>query len=200
MKKIRFILPAIVLLVSLLTVSAQAAELIINGSFETPVIGSGTWSTYTSITGWTSTNSIEVRNNVAGSAFDGNNYVELDVYSNSSISQTVITNVGTNYTLTYYYAARPNSKGASSNGISLYINGVDKGTVGQNTNTNWAGISVGFLGTGSDKIEFRAEGTSDSYGTSLDNVSLRAVPVPAAIWLLGSGLFGLIGMKRKFRV
>jgi hypothetical protein len=38
---------------------------------------------------------------------------------------------------------------------------------------------------------------ADSF--KLDNVSLSAVPIPAAAWLLGSGLIGLIGIRRRFR-
>jgi hypothetical protein len=30
-----------------------------------------------------------------------------------------------------------------------------------------------------------------------DDVSLTAVPVPAAVWLFGSGLIGLIGIARR---
>ena len=33
----------------------------------------------------------------------------------------------------------------------------------------------------------------------LDDVSVLAVPIPGAIWLLGSGLIGLIGIRRKFK-
>jgi hypothetical protein len=31
----------------------------------------------------------------------------------------------------------------------------------------------------------------------IDAVEARAVPVPAAAWLLGSGLLGLVGLRRK---
>jgi len=30
-------------------------------------------------------------------------------------------------------------------------------------------------------------------------VSLSPVPVPSAVWLLGSGLIGFLGFRRKFR-
>lgn len=33
----------------------------------------------------------------------------------------------------------------------------------------------------------------------LDGVSIAAVPIPAAIWLFGSGLFGLVGIARRHR-
>jgi hypothetical protein len=31
----------------------------------------------------------------------------------------------------------------------------------------------------------------------VNNISLAAVPVPTAVWLFGSGLLGLAGMRRK---
>ena len=42
------------------------------------------------------------------------------------------------------------------------------------------------------------QGSPGSYGYDLQFRTYSAVPVPAAIWLLGSGLFGLIGIRRKF--
>ncbi|MEN6375595.1 MAG: VPLPA-CTERM sorting domain-containing protein [Smithella sp.] len=42
----------------------------------------------------------------------------------------------------------------------------------------------------------------DDVGAILDNVSVSAssstVPIPAAAWLLGSGLLGLVGLRKKF--
>jgi hypothetical protein len=31
----------------------------------------------------------------------------------------------------------------------------------------------------------------------MDDVSLTAVPVPAAVWLFGSGILGLVGVARR---
>ncbi len=31
----------------------------------------------------------------------------------------------------------------------------------------------------------------------VDNITLNSVPIPGAIWLLGSGLLGLLGIRRK---
>ena len=48
-------------------------------------------------------------------------------------------------------------------------------------------------------IHIRGEfiGANDTEG--IDNVSLQAVPLPGAVWLLGSGLIAFIGMRNKLR-
>ena len=47
------------------------------------------------------------------------------------------------------------------------------------------------------------QGTLAGGGVYFDNITMSvsntAVPVPAAVWLLGSGLMGLIGVRRKMR-
>ena len=39
----------------------------------------------------------------------------------------------------------------------------------------------------------------DPIGVFMENGSVNVVPVPAAIWLFGSGLIGLAGVRRKFK-
>ena len=33
----------------------------------------------------------------------------------------------------------------------------------------------------------------------MDDVTYNSVPIPSAVWLLGSGLIGLVGVRRRFR-
>ena len=41
--------------------------------------------------------------------------------------------------------------------------------------------------------------SGDNIGAILDNVQVSSVPIPAAIWLLGSGFIGLIGIRKNIR-
>ena len=36
-------------------------------------------------------------------------------------------------------------------------------------------------------------------GDTADSATLNVVPIPAAVWLLGGGLIGLIGLRRRFK-
>jgi hypothetical protein len=40
---------------------------------------------------------------------------------------------------------------------------------------------------------------NDPWFTYLDDISVNPVPIPGAVWLLGSGLVGLAGLRRKFK-
>ncbi len=183
-----------------LLASAGPVNLLINGSFEDTSaqagiqgIASGTWQNFLSLPGWTSNaNGIEVRHNVSGTAQDGNNFVELDTTRNSVAMQSLSTIAGAMYDLSFYFAARPGTGGMASdtNNISVFWNGVELGLItGVSANKhNWLRYNFSVLGTGgNDSLEFRAAGTSDSYGGSLDNVSL-AVPEPGSIALVLGGL------------
>lgn len=162
---------------------AQAApiNLISNGSFESVSQANGSWSLYSTLSGWTvGPQKVEVRNNVAGSAFAGLNFVELDTDRNSWISQSFTTIVGQTYHLSFMWANRPDQLGTNSNGISWKVAALE-GVVGKNTITAWTRFDQDFVATStSTTLRLGASGSSDGMGTSLDAVSVTHLPPAAA--------------------
>lgn len=75
------------------------------------------------------------------------------------------------------------------------------GTVNNSLGGGWQSISYTLLGHGGvEALSFKAIGTSDSLGTSLDKVSLTsAVPEPEtyAMLLAGLALLGFTARRRK---
>ena len=66
-----------------------------------------------------------------------------------------------------------------------------------------AGVTdIDFFARGVGQVAFAgiAASTGSSDGTGYELVGTTVVPVPAAIWLFGSGLIGLIGVARRKKV
>jgi hypothetical protein len=185
---------------------AQAStNLVQNGSFESNVIASGTWATFNNLVGWTGGPTIELRNNVAGTAQDGKNFVELDTNRNSSMFQDIF---GTGLVnLSFFYSARP-GVAANSNGLSVqfgsFTDTVLKKVAGGPVH-NWMQYTLNNFQlnvSGITRLTFAAIGRSDGLGGSLDNVSVTAVsPVPEAetyaMLLAGLGLLGVASRRRR---
>jgi hypothetical protein len=87
---------------------------------------------------------------------------------------------------------------ASNTNGSLTLTGSDQFILGLNIGGNWlADTSVVSIGANAYQVSF------DNAGT-LVQVDVRIVappvPVPAAVWLFGSGLLGLVGIARRKKV
>ena len=67
---------------------------------------------------------------------------------------------------------------------------------GYTTWDNWLTVSVETANVA--KLVFSATG-NDGFWPSIDNMVINEVPVPAALWLFGSGLLGLFGLNAPYR-
>ena len=186
------------------TSGAYAQNIVVDGGFESQSQAAGTWNVYSSLLGWNTAAGagVEVRNQVAGNAFEGNNYIELDSYYNSAIAQTLATTTaGGVYTLSFEYSAR-GGVSLASNPVQVFWNGTLLDTVsldGSNQSGNvWYGYSYAVQALGNDVLKFAASGTNDSLGGSLDAVTVSAVPEPSTYALMAAGLV-LIGFSRRRR-
>ena len=208
---------------ALLATSAYG-NILVNGSFETPIIPVGTFSSFgvgsTGITGWTVTGtsgSIALVNDqfvccgINYNAADGHQSVDLtgtdDNGGSKGVSQTVILVPGV-YMLTYAVGNYSDPNGGGSpfpSTIEVYLDNVLAQTSTNTNNTtgqvNWENFSLIF-GTpgGPVSIELRGQGTpsADNY-TGLDGVNLDASPIPepASFFAFGGGLLAIAAKLRK---
>lgn len=116
-------------------------------------------------------------------------------------SETIGVTPGTNYTLTGWAAA---ASGMNAPILQFFANGSQIGsdfTLGLNTGV-WQQFTAAFNSGAATSINLSfvdANPTPTSAGNdfTVDDISVSAVPLPAAGWLFGSGLLGLIGLSRR---
>ena len=174
--------------------SASAQNLLINGSFEEPAFGADSVNNPTTMPGWTSTPApFEVWNQFQGPGADGNQYLELDVSTCTTISQTIATSATQNYLVSLAFGARD---GVTDNRIEVLWNGALIGTASadgssQSGNIVWTRYGFRALGAaGSSTLAIRNVDTCDGLGSMLDDVSVVEVAPPVSVPTFG--LFGTI--------
>jgi hypothetical protein len=165
--------------------SAATTSLIVNGSFEDPVVPS--WDVFDSIPGWTTSAGcgIEIQHNAAGTALEGAQLVELDssdllgtgCSSLSAMYQDVPTAAGMKYELRFAHSPRP---GIHDNRIEVSWEGAALAVVngnGQfNGDTVWQYYSYVVTATGSpSRLAFADRGVQDTLGGYIDDVTLVAL-------------------------
>lgn len=204
--------------------TASAATLLMNGSFEeaptirgqrggdfTQLSQSGrSWDIFDALPGWYSNiDEIEIQTNrTLGQidAADGQYYVELDANRNSRISQDLFLTAGT-YDLSFAYSPRMSNAGTNGLGLSLtgrFGTALSESYAGPNgtyQRGEWSFITERFTIAqgGFYVLSFEGQGRSDSLGALLDDVSLAAVPLPAGVILMLSGLAGLVVLRHRRR-
>ena len=153
------------------------SNLIVNSGFERNPVTAGHNGNVKPLHGWTNgTRAVEVWRGFNGyTAQSGTSNVELDYKgANNRLEQTVHTEDGQQYTLSFWMSARPGGAKAS-NRFDVYWNGTKVATpapagVGR-TQTSWLYRSFTVTGTGNDRVSFR-EYDAGSAGALLDNVRL----------------------------
>jgi hypothetical protein len=198
--------------VALLTAGTIQAELITNGTFETPVAPSGSgWQGFaagaTGLTGWTvgtvsgashaAAQSVQIINAAIsvsnGFPTDGTQVLQLGSYD--AVSQTLATVSGLAYTISIDIAARdlPTSGGET---ISILFGGTTQ-TYTLTNKTTFATYTFTATATSASTL-FEVDDTT-FYSTStsanrilIDNVSVTLVPEPGTTALLTAGVLGLI--------
>ncbi|KAG1702898.1 Bifunctional hemolysin/adenylate cyclase [Nymphon striatum] len=120
------------------------------------------------------------RSGAVGTASEGNTVLELDSTANSIVYRDISgLDSELTYTVSFDYSARPRVSEAS-NGIEVYWDGVlifSDTVEGRGlTNFDWQTVSIEVPVTAdTSRLEFRATGTSDSLGVTIDNVGVFGV-------------------------
>lgn len=195
---------------------ASAQNLVRNGGFEDYGLNNRKWKHYGANSamdfGWTPTTGsrIEIRNNVAGTAFEGKHYAELDSHrydknaAEIGLFQDIQTIVGQEYTLTFNFGPREQKRVNGDNLFSAEFGDFYQKFDAGNYRDGWQEFSTTITATEDiTRLKFLSLGKRDTYGANIDNVRLEAAPttnaeaVPEPFSMLSVAVAGAIGVQAK---
>ena len=198
-----------------LGLAGKASADVVNGSFEDPVVG-GAFVTLpagsSALTDWDIAGSVNVSASIdhIGSywaAVEGNQSIDLNGSGpdnqRGKISQVITTVVDQWYTISFALAGNPDeagikkvlvgAEGIASKEFEFDTTGKDKGSI---AGMGWIYQSLNFQATAaSTTIYFDAQFPNGQMGAAIDDVSVTAIPLPAAAWA-GLALMGALGAAR----
>jgi len=118
-----------------------------------------------------------------------------------SMSKSIGVIQGTNYILTFDHWG-DNRPGGTGYRFTVSIDGSPLGTISRIFSAPGTGVTETISFTASSNsiiLSFLDSTPSGQASPIIDNIKVSTVPIPPTIWLLGPGLIGLAGLRRRFK-
>ena len=180
---------------------ASAQELVTNGSFEMPPIGTGyitVFSGQTTVFGWSvGRDSVDIVSSIFQPTYparDGDQLIDLQGVGPGLIEQTLATVAGQTYDI--HFSGSSNTDGHE---MQFFWDGALQATLINPGQGTWQDYEYFLTATGSNTvIGFGSQSAPNpAQGALIDSVSVQAVPEPIGVASLALGLSGLILRRRK---
>ena len=145
---------------------------------------------------------------------EGNQWVELASQNPNRIKTFLSLVPGQQYELSFFLGLSPAQLSAGSNNrlyVQLALTGIGNPTLRIDTgglSAGWYEYFIPFtaptaLENPLNKLTVlrfaNEDNIDDGIGPLLDAVAINAVPIPGAVWLLGTGLVGLVTIRRRLK-